>query len=245
MKYFKLVLVTFVSLFLVGCNDSKKDMDTIYYDLDIGTTFEENITILLDKNAYKKAKENIDMEQSVTSLEYNLLYEDIEPVHSNHVDFYTKKIDKGFNNIKVDLSYNYIEEDFTYSNYIINCFENYEIISNEKSLEIYLSGNFYCLNDKKNVNIRVNSIFDVKESNGVLEDNTYVWNITSDNVNNVDIKYVILRNYDGLVHDRSELGINEEESSSNFGVNGFRVVLLILVIGFIIGIKIKLKNEVN
>lgn len=243
MKYFKLGLITFVSLFLVGCSNNKNDMDTIYYNLNIGTTFEENITVLLDKDAYKKAKENRDMEQSVTNLEYNLLYEDIEAVHSNHVDLYTKKIDKRFNNIRVDLNYNYIEEDFTYSNYIINCFENYEIISNDKSLEIYLSGNFYCLNDRKNLNIRVDSIFDVKESNGVLEDDAYVWNINSDNVNNVDIKYVISRNYDGLVHDRSELGINEEESSSNFGISAFRVVLLILVIGFIIGIKIKFKNE--
>ena len=167
MKYYKLIIISFLSLFLVGCN-KEQDINTIYYNLDISTIFKENITVILDKDAYKKAKENQDQEQSVTNLEYRMLYEDINPINSNHNIYYNKDIIKGFNNIKVNLDYKYIEDDFIYSNYIMNCFEEYEINSNEGSLEIYLSGEFYCLNDKDKVNSKSIIVDKNKKKNTVF-----------------------------------------------------------------------------
>ena len=66
----------------------------------------------------------------------------------------------------------------------MNCFENYDVISNDDKFELYLSGEFYCLNDKEKVNINVSTMFEVAESNGILNDNAYVWEINKDNVNN-------------------------------------------------------------
>lgn len=240
MKNFRLVFIIMLSLFLVGCS-GEENLDTIYYDLDISTMFEERITVFLDKDAYKIAKENQEQEQSSTSLEYELLYEDIEPVFSNHVDIYSKDIDKRLKDIKVDLRYNYIEEDFIYSNNIMNCFENYDVISNENSLEIYLSGEFYCLRDKSNVNIRVSSAFEVESSNGELEEDTYIWNINEENASNVNISHVILRNYEGMNDDRTSVAIGNEDSSDTMSI--VKVVVLVLILGVLFIIKKKYVNN--
>ena len=144
MKYFKILFIFLLTFILVGCSKSNEDKSIIYYNLDISTYFKENITFLLDRNAYEIAK---NYDGTGEPLEYTLLYDNINPIFSNYNDFYKKDIDKRLNDIKVNLSYNYIEDDFAYSSYIMNCFENYDITSNEDSFEILLSGEFYCLND--------------------------------------------------------------------------------------------------
>lgn len=240
MKKLKLLLIISISFFCVGCSNKEQNLDTIYYTLNINTILEEKITVYLDKDAKEKAKQNQEDEESVTNLEYTLLYEKSKPIFSNNEVYYNKNIDKKLNKFKVDLKYNYIEEDFTYSNYIMNCFENYDIKRNEGSLEIHLSGKFYCLHDKKNVNISVNSIFDVDSSNGTLEDDVYTWNINEENVNNVDIKHVLLRNYDGMETERENTEIDD-----NSGISTGNVIRIVVGGILLVGIFILRKRNLN
>lgn len=238
MKYKKLLFLILV-LFLSACTNDSNDIDTIYYNLNISTTFDEKINIYLTKDAYKLAKENEKQEESITNLEYKLLYEDIEPIFSVHDVYYNKDIKKRFNDIKVELSYNYLEDDFVYSNYLMNCFENYHITSTEDNVEISLNGEFYCLNDKDNINIKVTSIFDVTSSNGLLVNDAYVWNIDKENFNNVDISYVISRNYDGMLKDRNLI---DKKTSNVSGFKIFKYIILFLVLGLLFVLYKKYKN---
>ena len=228
MKKYKVFCILFLVMFLTGCDT--KDNDTIYYNLNIGTSLKEKLEVYLPKNAYEIAKENQEEEESYTKIEYTLLKENIEPIFSLEDVYYNKEINKNFNNIKVTLQYDYIESDFLESKYIMNCFENYDIVSYEDKLSINLSGQFYCLNDKDNLEIKVNSIFNIESSNGRLEDNSYVWNINKDNVNNVNISHVVLRNYDGMVKDREEL----LPVKSNNVFSKIKLVVLVIMLLFII-----------
>lgn len=239
MKYKKLFGIILLTLFLSGCTNNNDDINTIYYNLNIGRIFEEKIDIYLTKDAYDLAKENEEQEESVTNLEYKLLHEDIEPIFSEHNIYYNKNIKKGSNSINVKLSYDYIEDDFIYSNYLMNCFEDYNIKSNEDTLEINLNGEFYCLHDKKQINIKVNSIFEVESTNGTLIDGFYTWNINTENVNNVNISYIISRNYDGMSKDRANTESNE---SNNTGWIILRSIVIFLILGLLLILYKKYKN---
>lgn len=240
MKNSKLLCLILLSLLLSGCTNNSNDINTIYYNLNIGTSFKEEINIYLTKDAYKLAEENKEQEEGDTNLEYKLLHEDIEPIFSIHDEFYKKDIDKGFNNIKVNLSYTYIEDDFIYSNYLMNCFENYDITNTNDSVAIKLSGEFYCLNDKKNIDIRVNSIFEVKESNGVLDNDAYIWNIDTENANNVNIYHTISRNYDGMIKNRDDI---ITKSSKGVGWTIIRGFILVIILGLLFILYKKYKNS--
>lgn len=242
MKYCRICLMFVLIFFLSGCSNLDKNIDTIYYNLDIGTTYKEKINIYLPKNAYKIAKDNQEQEESFTSLEYKMLYENIEPIFSEHNAYYQKKIDKRLKDIKVTLEYNYIEDEFIYSNYIMNCFENYKIITTDDKVEIALSGEFYCLNDKDNINIKVSSIFDVINSNGLLEDDNYIWNINSNNYKNVNINHVISRNYVGMIKNKSDI-ISNDNRISNFDKVKTIILAIVLLVLLILKKKIQKNNN--
>ena len=119
---------------------------------------------------------------------------------------------------------------FVYSNYITNCFEYYDITSTKDRVEINLAGEFYCLNDKDNVDVRVSSIFNAYYSNGVFDDDMYVWNINKYNVSNVNIQHIILRNYEGMVKDRGYINSNNTGNDWLDIIKiGFLVVVLIVL----------------
>lgn len=227
MKNLKRIILLVILLFLTGCEKNNYAVNTINYELNIDTNFQEKIIFTLPQNAYDLAKQNQD--EDYTSLEYSLLYEDNESINSNHEKKYNKEIDKEKDKVTVSLDYNYTEDDFIYSNYIMNCFENYNLTSNEESFIIDLSGEFYCLNDKI-LNIKIKSSYDVLDSNGTNTEDGYTWQINENNYNNVNIKHEISRDYYDM-----EQTITEENNSNNTweiikSVLGIAVVIIILII---------------
>ena len=119
-------------------------------------------------------------------MEDEILNNDNYAINSNVDSIYNKKIYKSSNKIEAVLNYNYLESDFVYSNFIMNCFENYDLIGYEDSFEVKLSGEFSCLNDK-NMTITVTSSHEVEDTNGERDGDKYIWHITQDNYNNVNI----------------------------------------------------------
>lgn len=222
MKKGKALFLLLVIFLLTGCS-SNKDVNTINYDLYVGDSFDENIVVTLPKDAYKKAKKNQD--EDYTSIEYSLLKEDLKPIYSNHTEFYNKVIDKGLKTVDVSLNYSYTEDEFYNSNYIMNCFENYDIVSDEDYFEVVLSGEFYCYNNMK-TNITVDSLYTVLESNGTKNENQYSWVINQDNYKNVDLKYRVSR----VVNPDLDPFLEDDTSSSSTGVWDIIKTILIIVV---------------
>lgn len=225
MKNLKRIFFLVILLFITGCEKNNYAINTINYELNIDTTFQEKIIFTLPKNAYDLATKNED--ESYTNLEYSLLYEEKEPINSNHEEKYNKEIDKEKEKVTVSLDYNYKEDDFIYSNYIMNCFENYTLESNEDSFVINLSGEFYCLNEKV-INIKINSNHDIIESNGTNTEDGYTWQINENNYTNVSIKHEISRDY----YDMDQEVTNGSNSNNTWSIikNGTVIVIAVIIL---------------
>lgn len=223
MDYLKKIYLIMILSLTIGCTKNNTATNTINYNLDIKTTFQEKITFTLPITAYDQANKN--KEESYTNLEYSLLNEESEPINSNHQEKYNKKIKKEKDKVTILLDYNYKEDDFIYSNYIMNCFENYNLTSNEDSFSLELSGNFYCLNDNI-INININTDYEVIESNGINTEKGYTWQINTNNYNNIDIKYEISRNY----YDMEQISNNSTNSNSNKKYNNSLTIIKDLII---------------
>lgn len=216
---------------LVGCTDKTNNIDntnmainTINYHLNITDYFQEKIEFKLSPDAYEIAKESEDY--SYTNMEYSLLYEEQEPIFSIHDKKYQKEIKDSGEGVEVILSYNYKENEFINSNYIINCFENYKIYSKDDYLEINLSGEFYCL-ENKNLNIFIRSNHEVVETNGNLNDGEYQWIIDESNYQNVNIKYKINRSYS----DMAQVVYDDSSSPKAGGIIKDIIIIIFLLIG--------------
>lgn len=224
MKKFIRMFLVLILLFITGCDKDDYAIGTIDYELNIGLNYQEKIVFVLPKNAYDLADKNKD--EDYTSLEYSLLYGENEPIFSNHNERYNKKIDKDLDKVVVTLDYGYAEDDFIYSNYIMNCFEDYNIVSNDDSFEIDLSGEFYCLNDRL-LNISVISSYDVIDSNGTNVDNRYVWQINQNNYTDVNIRHKISRDYDSMEETIDDKGNSIWPIVKN--VLGILIVVILLI----------------
>jgi len=218
----KSIILILLIILLSGCSKDNKELNIIYYNLNIDKLYYENIEINLNKNAYDIAEQKI-MEDIAIPIEYIMLYDNINPIYSNLTTTYKRKIKTYSDRINVRLNYNYIENDFINSNFINNCFENHSIISTTNYIDIELSGKFYCLYDKI-VNINIFSNYKVESSNGNLNDNVYNWEINSENENDVLIKYKLLRNY-SLIYDNYE-----NTNSNNITINIIKLILLLVVL---------------
>jgi len=233
-KMKKIFIIMLGMVFCMGY--SNKDINIIYYNLDISYYFQEKIDIVLQNNAYDIALQN--KYDSSTNMEYSLLYENQEPIHSNHSYFYNKTIKNKKNFVLVSLNYNYKENDFINSNYIINCFEKYKINSTNDYLELSLSGKFYCLEDKT-LKISISTKHPVLYSNGNKTKNKYLWEINQQNKNNTNIKYKIQRKYS----DMDQVVYNEKKENNFWTIlKNIIIIISVLSIIFIVYKKIKKKE---
>ena len=231
-KYTWLIII----LLLTGC--SKKynyDTNTVNYNLNINETFNETIIFTYSNDIYEKVeKESKNDDITYESLEYSLLNKKIEPIFSYHNVFYDKKIKKTGDKVNITLKYNYLEDEYRYSQNIMQCFEKYEINSEEDYFELLLSGEFYCYNNMQyNINIQTN--YNVLESNGFLDNNKYTWNIDNNNYKNINIKFKISRDYDEME--------TEHLNSINVGTIFVDIMKIILIISLFIIIYILKKRE--
>ena len=234
----KKIFLIIILLLLTGCSEVSNDIN---YNLYIDTTYHEKITFNLSKDAKKIAKENAEFD-SYTSLEYKLLEEDNEPIYSNHNKFYNKDIDYKINSTVVTLDYEYIEDDFMNSNYIRNCFENYKLVSTDNTFEVNLNGKFYCYNNKK-INILVDGIFEVIETNGEITDEGVKFTIDENNYNNIDIKYNIKRNHEGM---STSIDNTKENTTINSIMDILWIIFLIICLILLLYLyKKKVNNNSN
>ena len=204
----KIFLLVVSMILITGCSSDK--VNTVDYVLDVGSNYKENITFYLPNDAKKKAIES--KNDDYTPIEYELLYEDIKTNVVDDNSYYDKKIVKGINYIKVDLNHTYTEDDFIYSQYINNCFENYELVSYKNNFDLKLSGDFYCY-EGYDVNILLKTDFNLLSSNGAKTEEGYVWKISKNNYLDTDINFSIERKYDML--DKKIVEVKEENHLTN------------------------------
>lgn len=218
-KRFNLLIIV-SCIFLVGCTKYDYDIDTINYELNIDKTFNEKIVFTFGSDAYDIV---YDPDFTGIIMEDEILNNDNYAINSNVDSIYNKKIYRSNNKIEAVLNYNYLESDFVYSNFIMNCFENYDLIGYDNTFEVNLSGEFYCLSDKS-MTINVTSTHEVTDTNGERDGNKYTWYINQDNYNNVNIHHVISRDYDKM----------STSTNNNVGNNIFNIIKNIVVILVII-----------
>ena len=199
-----IICLFFLVFLLTGCGEKyDNDENKIIYNLNVGNTFKENIVFTYSNDTYKTVKSE---PKDNDSSDGWLLFEKINPIDSLNNVFYDKKIIKNKGFVNVVLDYEYLEKEFLRSNFIMRCFENYDLSSYEDYFVINLSGEYLCWDDKK-IEINVSSDYNVSSTNGEKIDNEYIWNITGDNYQNVDIQYVVSRDY------------NKQDSKHNSDVN--------------------------
>lgn len=237
MKKIKYLVVLFVILLLSGCGGSKSnyDVNTINYILDISDTYMETIDFVLPADAYEIMHNP--KEDAALNLEYLLLETNDQYPYFYSADItYEKKISKYKDRVDVSLKYNYIEDEFLYHNYIMMCFENYDIRSTSDYFEVNLSGEFACMHDMDKLNIFVNTDYVVKDTNGIKKENGYNWTIDKNNYKDVNIYYKLKRDYDDMLKE-----IPKEE---NVFLKNFKNILkLILIIGCIFLLVIFYKRK--
>ena len=190
------LLLLLISLFiLTACssNDAtyeNNDIDTIHYNLNISDVYREQIITLLPSNAYELASSEED--NDIESLEKVLLYRDSYPLLANFDILYNKRITENESGFRVVLDHEFLEDDFINSTFLNTCFEKKNIVQEDDSLEINLSGRINCYIDKTII-IYVTTNHEVLESNGLVTDQTYYWVIDNSNKDNLDIHYKISR----------------------------------------------------
>ena len=230
----KKIIYMFVFIVLVtGCSNNNIDIsyvedNVINYNLNISDVFKENIYFGMSKDYYNDLKKQIKSNKIMDafSLGYLLATDKLYPLYYNGDSYYQKTIVNNNNNVGVRLKYNYTEDDFLYHNYIMSCFENYEINSDDSSFSIDLSGKFKCYdnNDINNINIIVNTSYDIIDTNGEKSNKGYKWNINRDNYQNIDIYLKLSRSYDNMIKDN----IKHENNNIFFGI--LKIIFLIFVL---------------
>ncbi len=226
----KILLLLICILFITGCSfqESENKIDTINYDLNISNHYVENITFTFPSNAYEIAAASIDQEYD--SLEYILLIDNFSrPIHNNVYSFYGKTIEQFKNAIEVNLNYDYLEKDFVNSNYMNTCFEKHSIKDENTYLEIELSGEFYCLQDKTMI-INVSSTYPEQYSNGDYVDGKTTWTIDQDNVKDVNIYYKVIRDKNSMA--KSYGALQQHMDHDTLVLVEFLIIVFVLIGGF-------------
>ena len=227
----KIILLIGLVLLLSGCGENHQDYDvnTIHYDLHISNYYKENIVFTFPSNAYELAKENMNVDYD--SLEYILLIDNFSrPIHNNLYTLYGKNIMKFNDSIEVDLNFDYLENDFIHSNYMNTCFEKHSVKDENDYIEINLTGNFYCLQDKT-MTIHVSSDYSDEVTNGEKVDDGFEWIIDPSNASNVNIYYKVFRDKSKMATSYGTIG-NNTRNTDLIATIEFIVIVLILVIGF-------------
>lgn len=216
-----IVCMIFLGFLLTGCNDKyDNDVNKIVYNLNMGSTFKEKIVFTYSNDLYKAVRKESE-DKDYDSSDAWLLFEKIGPINSLNNVFYEKKILKNKESVNVVLDYEYLEKEFLHSNFIMRCFEKYDLSSYEDYFVVNLSGEYLCWEDKE-VEINVTNDYNVSSTNGEKIDNEYMWNINKDNYQNVDIQHVISRNYSNQV--------SSHGSDTNMKMLNYFIVVLIGII---------------
>ena len=241
MKKIGIILITII--LLCGCSKKEEiyyEANSITYNLFIADYYHETIHFELPENALELATQN--EQEDYDSIEYILLKDNFSrPIYNNLETFYQKEIKKKKESYQVDLSFNYTENDFMNENYINTCFENKTIKSEDDYFEIYLSGEFYCRQDKV-LTIQVASNYSEVTTNGEQQGNTFQWKINESNQNNVSIYYQVKRDKNNMLKSYDRVP-SLNKNNINYVLIEFIMILLIVIGGFIYYHLVLTKNR--
>lgn len=185
----KKVFLVLLLLLLCGCTSN--------YNLKISNNkFEEKINIVIPDYDYSY-EEVIDPESGVAVEDDNQLkafLEEETPALFSKKANYKKKVNYSGNSVDVNMSYTYTEKNFSDSNSLKLCFDN-AYFKNDKTYYIHASGNFYCLyTDSMDIVITTKNKV-VSNNADKVEGNNYIWTITEENKDNVNIEFEVEKGF--------------------------------------------------
>ena len=183
----KKIFVLLILFLLCGC--------TTTYELKISNnSFKENIDITIP-NAIDDYKAVVDPETGVIVERDNQLESIIDSDNSalfSKKSNYKKTVKKFDDYTNVNMKYKYDESKFKDSNVLKTCFDKAEFKS-KQNYSISASGYFYCLySDSLDIKIITNNKVISHNANEVVN-NTYIWHITQNNRDNVNIEFVVTK----------------------------------------------------
>lgn len=218
MKKIKLIVCLILSLFLItGCG--------VEYNLSYNnSTFNENIVFKFVNN------------------ENNQLIKKYFEDNDFHVRYsykgkylYEKQIKEDKNTINVNLSSKYYRTDFSSSRVFDECFPTFNVLEDEKGNIIISTGKgFYCWDYEyyftDYININFSTDYKVIQHNAnKVEDNTYIWKITEDNLNDFNINLIISnqKNNNSIIHFVNDFASNQ--GLLLLGIIGIGILGLVIV----------------
>lgn len=219
-----IIIGLLILIFLSGCD--------ITYDLNIkNKTIKENISFRYYPGSQSSMSNSITSGSKVSD-EDKILYlinNNIYALTNNDKKIYSKKIEEFGNHKFINLIFNYKLKEYSNAYYMTNCVEKYDISFKKNKYKLHAYGKFKCLyGDKLVVRIKTNNKV-IKNNADYIDNNKYIWEITSENKDNIDInidmkKKIKLSNY--------------------YKIGGFLIFGIITIFGimFII-VKLKRKNR--
>lgn len=243
------IFVLFIIIFMItGCSNKSDDVifsniedKVVNYNLVIDDRIKEDIYFGVEKSFYDSVMKESDIYKNTDGLSfYYVISTDKIPSMYYDADVYYKKdVIKKDNLVGLRLSFDYNEDEFIYNNFIMSCFESYDINSTDDYFEVVLMGEFYCLGDMDKLNINVSTDYNVIDSNGKLVDNKYNWVIDKDNYDLSYINFKISRDYNNMSKDIVR------SSDSSPAINIMKIIGLCIIMFVIYKLYLKLKVRMD
>lgn len=177
----KILVLLFLVLLTTGCQAS--------YDIEIGDyNIKEKITINVPNNLDSNSKATII--DFIESEAYPLLGEQKDDIF---YDIFLEDIQGGQ---QYTLNYTYKNNEIKNSKVLNQCFQNAYVDETNDYYMFSLTGKFYCLNKNKKIDITVKTANEMHDHNATEHNlmNTYKWEISEENKDDVDIKFVVIKN---------------------------------------------------
>lgn len=177
----KILVLLVLILLTTGCQAS--------YDIEISdSNIKEKIVINVPSSLDSNSKATIT--DFIESEAYPLLGEQKDSI------FYDIFLDNISGGIQYTLNYSYKNNEIKNSKVINECFEKVYIDETDDYYMFDITGEFYCLNKNNKIDITVKTANEMYDHNAKEHNlmNTYKWEINKENKDDVDIKFVVLKN---------------------------------------------------
>ena len=134
------------------------------------------------------------------------------------------------------IKYDHDFDKFGNSKVINDCFDDFQFKNTDEFIAIKASGKFSCMYDNNKININITTDKYVSSNNASkVVNNTYSWEINNFNKDNVNIEYMMYKNYPS----KNEVVSKEGSLLKNIF---YTILLFVIFIGSAFGINIVLKK---
>ena len=218
----KNILLLGLVLIFTGCSCD--------YNLDMsGDKINEELNLNIPASLSSSKKDEIDK-----LFETNLdVYTDYENGSGEVYNINRSFVDNGY---IYKLKYDHDFDKFGNSKVISDCFDDFQFKNTDEFIAIKASGRFACMYDNNKININITTDKYVSSNNASkVVNNTYSWEINNSNKDNVNIEYMMYKNYPS----KNEV---VSKNGSLFKNIFYTILLFIIFIGSAFGINIVLKK---